>query len=227
MCRSRRNDNGQDDRAGRLDAAYVDTYSSYVVNGESDLDHERWNVDSHLVGNGRGSVRCIRCVVWFESRQRNSERGPADCELEFLARVYGCGRHELGDGNHHGAAGRSSTDPVLCCFSIECGQRWHRDADLEQHWCERLHRERRLDRCATHLRYDNGRSFDDRSDLYIGVHRDWRHGDTLGQHHRCRAESDAYLLSITAECGERRERDIDVGYDQCGELYRVWIVERD
>ena len=131
MCGPWRNDLGQDNRAGRLDAVYVGTYSTYVVNRESDIDYERWSVDPHLVGAGRRRVRCIRCLVWFESSQWNCERGSADGKLEFLARVYGGWRYEFCNCNRNGAASHSGTDPVVGCFSIECGQRWHRDTDLE------------------------------------------------------------------------------------------------
>ena len=148
---------------------------------------------------------CIGCMVWFEGRQRNSERGSAECELEFLARVYGRGRYEFSDGNRHGATSSSGTDPVVCRCAIECGKRRHLNADLEQHRYERLYRERRLDGRASHLGYDNSWSLDDWSDLYTGLHGGRWHGDTLGHHHDCSAESDAYLHIITAKRGERRD----------------------
>ena len=211
MCWSRRNHFGHDHRAGKLDSAcYVGACSGCAVERLSDIDHERCNGDPHLVGDGRGWMRCIRCVVRFESRQRNSKRGSTDCELEFLARVYRDRRYEFCHGNRHGAAG-CGTDLVVCRFTIECDQRWHFNTDLEQHWCERLYRERRLDRRASCLGCDNGGAVDDRSDLYIGVHRRRRHGDTLDHNHDCSAESDADLHGIAVERGRRRELDIDVG----------------
>ena len=173
-------------------------------------------------------MRCVRCVVRFESRQRNPDRGSADCELEFLARVYGGGRYEFCDGNRHGAtSGGGGTDPVVCRFAIECGERWHLHADLEQHRCERLYRQRRLDGRASRLGYDNSRALDDCSDLYIGLHGHRWHGDTLGHHHDCAKCPDADSRGITAECCQRREFDTDVERDQRDGLYGVGIVDRD
>jgi len=174
-------------------------------------------------------VRCVRCVVRFESSQRNPDRRSADCQLEFLARVYGGGRYEFRDGNRHGATsgGGGGTDPVVRRFAIECGQRGHLHADLEQHRCERLYRQRRLDGRASRLGYDNSRSLDDCCDLYIGLHRYRWHGDTLGHHHDRAKCPDADSRGITAERRQRREFDTDVERDQRDGLYGVGIVERD
>ena len=229
MQRSRRNDFGADHRAGRLDiGSYASAGSGYVVDCEPDVDRERWNVDPYLVGDERGRVRCIRCVVRFESCQRNCQRGSAECEREFLARVYRSRWYEFCDSNRPGAAGRSGTDPVICRFAVECDQRWHLHTELEYHGSDELHRKWGLDGCSSGLGYDNGRAADDRSDVYLGLHRRRWHGDTLGDHHDCSAEHpNADVNGITVECGERHELDIDVEYDQRDELYRVGSVDRD
>ncbi len=98
---------------------------------------------------------CVASGAWSGSKAASGTLtvGPLTANSSFSAGVYGNRWYEFRDGNRHGATdGR--TDPVAYRFAIERDQRWHLHADLEQHRCKRLYRERRLDGRASRLGYE-------------------------------------------------------------------------
>ena len=83
---------------------------------------------STLTWSATDADACVASGAWSGSKAASGTLsvGPLTANSSFSLACTGAGGTSSGDGNHHGAAGRSSTDPVVCCFSIECGQRWHR-----------------------------------------------------------------------------------------------------